>query len=196
MSDFTSAEIKSTVAGYFRYKGQCPIVAFEASDKLRWSTGEPADVLVISESRMLYEIEVKVSLSDLKHDVLKSKHRWFSSSPETYPVNRFYFAVPDDLEGKALEVCKELYPYAGLLSVDKFPFVSSAVDFGVHVVKQPRILNIRRLEISEVIFLVKEQSGTICRLARDKALLEANYKKSMKENTELGKLLKLSGITK
>jgi hypothetical protein len=193
---YTSSEIKSTIAGYFRYKGQCPVVAFEASDKLRWSTGEPADVLVITESRMLYEIEVKVSLSDLKHDVLKTKHHWFTDSPDTYPVNRFYFAVPTELEGKAVDICKELYPYAGLLSVDKFPFVSSAVDFGVHTIKQPRILNTRRLEISEIIFLIKEQSGTVCRLSRDKALLESKYKKSVEDNVELEKLLKLSGIGK
>jgi hypothetical protein len=191
---FTSAEIKSTVAGYFRYKRQCPVVAFEASDKLRWAIGEPADVLVVTESRCLYEVEVKISLSDLKHDLKKNKHFWFSKQPENYPVNRFYFAIPNELTNDAIVICKELYPYAGLLSVSKFPFSSNALNFGVYEAKTPRILNHRRLKIEELIFIIKEQSGTVCRLSRDKALMESNYQKVQRDKLELEKLLKLAGI--
>lgn len=192
--NMNSDMLKAMVAGYFRYKKQCPVVAFETSDKLRWSTGEPADVLVLTDSRVLYEIEVKISLADLKHDLAKNKHHYFSNAPDVFPVNKFYFAMPDELTNKAIEICNEVYPYAGLLSVSKFPFVSAALNFGVQEEKSARILNNRRLAIKEILYLLKEQSGTVCRLARDKASAESNLQKEQKENIELKKLLTLTGM--
>ncbi len=64
--------IKAAVATYFRYTCQHPIIAFEAP-----GAGGVADVLVVTRSRRLIEIEVKVSLSDLRRDVKKSKHRYY-----------------------------------------------------------------------------------------------------------------------
>ena len=171
--NFTALEIKAMIAGYFRYKKQCPIVAFESSNKLKWATGEPADILVVTESRMLYEIEVKVSISDLRGDIKKNKHSSFRNRPSYLPIYKYYFAVSEELADKALEICNEIYPYAGLLAVYKFPFNSAAMDFGVRVYKSPKHLNDKRLPLKEVLFLVKEQSGTICRLARDNASLQA-----------------------
>ena len=169
----TALEIKAMVAGYFRYKKQCPIVAFESSNKLKWANGEPADILVVTESRMLYEIEVKVSISDLRSDRKKAKHYSFLNRPAYLPVYKYYFAVSEELADKALGICNELYPYAGLLVVSKFPFNSAAIDFGVRECKSPKYLNNKRLPLKEVLFLVKEQSGTICRLARNNASLQA-----------------------
>ena len=157
-SSLTALEIKAMVAGYFRYKKQCPVVAFEASNKLKWADGELADILVVSESRMLYEIEVKVSLSDLRGDRKKRKHNSFLEGPSYLPTYKYYFAVSKELADKALDICNELYPYAGLLVVSKFPFNSTAFDFGVRECKSPKHLNNKRLPLKEVLFLVKEQS--------------------------------------
>jgi len=171
---FTALEIKAMVAGYFRYKRQCPIVAFEASNKLRWADGEPADILIVTESRMLYEVEVKVSISDLRGDKKKHKHMSFLNKPSYLPIYKYYFAVSEELSDKALDICNELYPYAGLLEVSKFPFISNALSFGVIERKSPKCLNNQRLTVKDIIYLVKEQSGTICRLARENASLHGN----------------------
>jgi hypothetical protein len=183
----TSLEIKAMVAGFFRYKVQCPVVAFEASNKLKWATGEPADILVVTKSRMLYEIEVKISISDLRGDRQKRKHSSFRNSPSYLPVHKYYFAVSNELSDKALDICNEIYPYAGLLEISKFPFNSAAVDFGVRVRKTPKCLNSARLPLKEVLFLVKEQSGTLCRLARENASLhrmEGGFKDEKDKNDD------------
>ena len=192
---FTAVEIKAMIAGYFRYKKQCPIIAFEASNRLKWATGEPADILVVSESRMLYEIEGKLSLSDLKNDKKKGKHYMFRRQSDYLPVYKFYFATPKELSNAALDIVREYYPYAGLLAVSKFPFNSAALDFGVQEVISPKHLNNKPLPMKDIIYLVKEQSGTICRLARDKALAERTCKKVQSENIELNKSLTLAGVT-
>ncbi len=192
---FTSDELKAMVAGYFRYKRMCSLIAFEASDRCQWSQGEPADVLAVTNARLLYEIEVKISLTDLKNDIKKKKHQIISRYPGELPIHCFYFAVPDDLTNPALEIIKEVYPYAGLLSVSKFPFVSSAYEFGVRAEKEPRVLSTKRLPLRELLVMVREQSGTLCRLARDKAEAENHQIKTTNELKETKKLLKLANIS-
>jgi len=187
-------EVKAMVAGYFRYKKQCPIIAFEASNRLKTFEGVPADLLVVTESRMLYEIEVKVSISDLKHDFKKRKHQSFVNRPSYLPVYKFYFAVPDDMAIKAKELCEDMYPYAGLLVVSKFPFNSAAIDFGVREIKPPVLLNRNPLTIKQMIYLIRAQSGTICRLARDKANIARGCKKLQADNEVLNKYMKLVGV--
>ena len=193
--NMTASEVKAMVAGFYRYKKQCPVVAFEASDWARFRAGEPADVLAVTESRMLYEIEVKISLSDMKNDKKKRKHYHFMNTTDYIPVHQFYFAVPKELVSKALEICKEYYPYAGLLSVSKFPFNSAAIDFGVHCEHRAKVISNERLTIKQVMYLVIEQSGTLCRLARDRAIAEKAYKIEQIENRKLNKALILAGVT-
>jgi len=171
---YTASEIKSTVAGFFRYKKQCPIVAFEASNRLEAFQGVPADILVVTKARMLYEIEVKISCADMRQDIKKRKHWFFSNRPNELPVNKFYFAVPVEIEEKAISICESLYPYAGLLVVTKFPFKSNALSFGVKQVISPTHLNNKHLSIRDIMYMVKAQSGTVCRLARDVAIAKAD----------------------
>lgn len=150
-----SDDLKSAVASYFRYEEQAALIAFEASDSLLWG-GEPADVLVLTEGRHLYEIEVKISLSDLRHDKIKSKHARFYSSV-THPVNRFYFAVPKEMAEESKRIVERMYPYAGVLSVN---------GYSVESVKKVKTLHSRRLSLKCIAELAKQQSGTLCRLAR------------------------------
>jgi hypothetical protein len=153
-------EIKAAVAAYFRYDKQAALIAFEASDHLSGWSGEPADVLVVTDSRLLYEIEVKITLSDLKHDEVKNKHRHFRTDDKNYPVNRFFFAVPNEIAVNAEEICEKMYPYAGILSVKGGT---------VNHPKQARILHTKKLSFRQIYELTRQQSGTLCRLSRDLA---------------------------
>jgi len=154
--------VKAIVLSYMRYDRQCPVVALEASNM---------DVAAVTKARRLVEIEVKTSISDLRSDKRKRKHQlWgkeaykfvgFRYSPED-SVSRFYFAVPYDLKEKAVKVCEELYPYAGLLAVKVRP---NWPYYFTWEARKAKVLSAKRLPLQELIELVKSQSATVCRLA-------------------------------
>lgn len=73
-----------------------------------------ADLLIITPAKYAYEIEIKISKSDLKRDLLK-KH-----GHKSLKLKRLYFAVPDYLENDAKVLIPE---HAGLFIIDKFGFV-------------------------------------------------------------------------
>jgi len=56
---------KWSVASYFRYTRQCPLIAFEADSQLDSYRDSQADILVVDKKRLLTEIEVKISIADL-----------------------------------------------------------------------------------------------------------------------------------
>jgi hypothetical protein len=158
-------EIKAEVASYLRYKWQCPLIAFEAPDDCKWYSGEPADILAVDKKRMLLEIEVKVSLSDFRHDATKRKHFFFRENPDYRPVHFFYFAVPFEIANQVEDECKTLYPYAGVIRVHKLSQSTAGIS-GASVSKSPKVLNPKRLALKEIIWLTSAQSGTLCRLLR------------------------------
>lgn len=73
-----------------------------------------ADILAITKSLMVTEVEVKISLSDYKADFKKThKHKLLSerdSKSSSYIPNKFYYACPSGL-------IKEVPDYAGLIWV-------------------------------------------------------------------------------
>jgi hypothetical protein len=75
-----------------------------------------ADVLGITLSKLVTEVEVKISLSYFKADFRKKhKHHRFSNPKEdgsSKVPNRFYYACP-------AHMIKEVPAYAGLLYIDK-----------------------------------------------------------------------------
>lgn len=74
-----------------------------------WGMGmeHEADLIVLTKSNCAYEIEIKVSKSDLKQD-LKKEHLHFDKR-----ISRLYFAIPEDLLA-----CFDLIPPdAGILLV-------------------------------------------------------------------------------
>ena len=143
--------VKAIVLSYMRYDRQCPVVALEASNM---------DVAAVTKARRLVEIEVKTSISDLRADKRKRKHRFWSKDayiprfryiPED-SVSRFYFAVTYDLKDKAVKVCEELYPYAGLLAVkvrSNWPY------YFTWEARKAKVLSAKRLPLQELIELVK-----------------------------------------
>lgn len=170
-----SATIKAQVACYYRYIRQCPLVALEAPCRLDNSTVRGlADILVVDKKRFLTEVEVKTSLADLKRDGKKRKHRRFSITESDYlgpyPTHLFYFAVPEEIVEQALEICRNQYPYAGVLSCEGIS------DYGVTVRRAAKALSQHRLSFPRILVMIRSQSGTLCRTLNEMA--------SMKRNTE------------
>jgi len=148
-----SDKLKASVAAYFRYNCQFYIIAFEA---------DSADVLAVDKGNFLTEIEVKTSLSDFLRDGSKSKHRWFKrGETPTFKLPRryFYFAVPKDIANKVVLYCDQKYPYAGGLGTDG----NGGGD--VNSYRKARALMSSALPEKDIRELVKQQSGTLCRLA-------------------------------
>lgn len=180
----TSNYIKAAVAAYFRYTKQCAIVCFEAYD---WGGGGKADIQILTMGRKIWEVEAKVSLADLKNDIKKPKHQRLPMLDT--PVERFYLAIPTIILRKAKPIIAEMYPYAGILSVN------GIYDTDVGVIHSPRLLEARQLSLRESIKLVKQQTGTLCRLARDKALYQNELDRRRGEVAELRRTLKIYNIT-
>ncbi len=149
----TPDSIKASVATHFRYKYQNYIIAFEADN---------ADVLLVDKDNFLTEIEVKVTMGDLRRDKAKRKHFWYNNGEPIFhlPRLRFYFAVPKDMANKAVLLCEQHYPYAGVIGSD-----GKGGD-DVELYRKAKHLNpATQLSPVEVKGLVKQQSGTLCRMA-------------------------------
>lgn len=147
-----SDKLKASIAAYFRYNCQFYIIAFEA---------DSADVLAVDKGDFLTEIEVKTSMSDLQRDHSKRKHWWFNKGETTIRLPRryFYFAVPRDIANKVVLYCDQKYPYAGVLGTD-----GNGGD-DVNSYRKARDLMSSALPEKDIRELVKQQSGTLCRLA-------------------------------
>ena len=92
------------------------------------------DLLVLTQSKYAYEIEIKTSISDLKAD-LKKRHQHDSNK-----FKRLYFAMPLELKLKALELIPER---AGLFIVHS--------NSRVELVKTPKLNpNARKLTELEI----------------------------------------------
>ena len=155
-------QLKAIIASYWRYVRQCPVIALEVNANLSsYSDGERADVLAVDKNRFLIETELKVTLADLRRDAKKSKHRAFrEKSPTSCVARYFYFAVPKDIANKACPICNDLYPYAGVLGTNGLD------EYGVVIYRQAKFLPGKRLRYPQVLRIIFNQSGTVCRLAK------------------------------
>jgi len=186
-------QIKAAVASYYRYERQYPLVAFEVSSQLEGWAGEVADVLVVDQHRHLIEVEVKLSIADLKRDVKKLKHQAFRNTIKgntmirRMPTHLFYFAVPQEIANKVKPICDEFFPYAGIMAVN------GLYSHTVEVYRNPKVLSGRRLDVTEALRMVRGQSATICRLAtRIEELLQVKggLEKQIKEYKDMERLEK------
>jgi hypothetical protein len=102
-------KVKAALISYFRFYKNHDIICTE------FSYGK-ADVLSISNNgKGIYEVEVKVSLSDLKREPKKYKHKRDSLEvTNSKPCRYFYLAIPKFLEEQAKEILKQNFPNAGL----------------------------------------------------------------------------------
>lgn len=162
--------IKATIAGHFRYQLQYHFVALEGNCQLQsFNDYGQADVLAITPDRYLVEVEVKTSITDFRKDVKKRKHRAFRNGDDRYPTKYFYFAVPRELANHVSLICDNLYTYAGVLGTDGGGWAD------VTSYRRAKRLAGQRLTFKQILHMVREQSATLCRLA--KALAEC--KKSL-----------------
>lgn len=123
------------------------------------------DLLIVSQSGYATEIEIKISLSDLKAD-LKKEHGHRSNK-----IKYLYFAVPIELKEKALVLIPER---AGLITIQE-PDKTTRFFPSVKIVKSP-IVNkqARKLTEKELLKLgslaamrIWSLKETIYRLQRD-----------------------------
>jgi len=156
-----SDTIKACIAAYWRYQRQCPMVAFESSSRLDWGWGEQADVLAVNKERCLIETEVKVSLSDLRKDKNKPRHRFFRDGGGPYPTAYFYFAVPKEIANQVTLLCDGLYPYAGVLGCP-----NGTDETAVELYRNPKRLKGGKLSFKQILYMTRSQTATLCRLAR------------------------------
>lgn len=125
----TADDIKAVVCCYWRFVRHCPLVATETTSAAYGLAEYPPDVMAVSKNGFLIETEVKVSVSDLRREIKKSKYRYTHGLdglapqyrfPAKYSIAKFfYFAVPASLVEKAKPILSELYPGAGLLAVEE-----------------------------------------------------------------------------
>ena len=99
----TSNEIEICLANHFGYR-QNQIVP-----NVSYGLGlHEVDLLIVSKSGYCTEIEIKVSISDLKADFKKEHHH------KSKKIKYFYYAIPEELKEKALPLIPE---HAGLIVV-------------------------------------------------------------------------------
>lgn len=116
---------------YFRFKRRYQFIATEV--------GRFNSDILISNGEKILEIEVKISISDLKNEIKKKKHAIYASPTPYYKKfipNYFLFAVPESLIDKSLTLIKE---NDGLISVFEKPIVSKH-DLYCKIIKKPKLI--------------------------------------------------------
>jgi hypothetical protein len=99
--------------------------------------GNEADLLIVSHSGYVTEVELKISKSDIKKDLTKS-----SKAHNSKLVKYFYYAVPYFLKD-----CEHLPLDCGLLAVDGIG--------RVHTIRPPRLNKDARKLNSEELFTIQ-----------------------------------------
>lgn len=170
----SSDAIKATIASHFRYQRQYHFVALEGNCQLQsFNDYGQADVLAVTPDRYLIEVEVKTSIADFRKDGRKLKHKAFRDGSDRYPTKYFYFAVPRVLANQVSLLCDQLYPYAGVLGTDGHGWAD------VNYYRTARRLAGQRLTFKQILYMVRAQSATICRLAE--ALVDCKKTSQRKE---------------
>lgn len=133
----TSNEIKSALYNHYRYKKQIYLIADEVL-----TFRDQADILMIDKNDIITEIEIKTSLSDLKADFKKHHYRLTKEARFTHYFERhyFYFCVPYELKGKALEIISSHDDRFGLLYAYK-PQTIVEDYFFIYIAKKAKLLN-------------------------------------------------------
>jgi hypothetical protein len=91
-----------------------------------WGIGlsHEADLLAISSSKYAHEIEIKVSVSDMKADLRKHKH-----SVQSFKIRALWYAMPVSIYDKVKETIPEK---AGIITIDDNTRMSE-------VIRKPKI---------------------------------------------------------
>ena len=109
MDKITTIEMEFYLANYFNYRQNLIVPNISWGLYLNHNTLHECDLLVLTGSNYLWEIEIKISKSDLIADK-KKRHGHYNQN-----IKRLYFAIPEYLKD-----CIEHIPErAGIIVVDK-----------------------------------------------------------------------------
>ena len=147
--------MKTRLLLYFRDIKRFPIVATEWKDM---------DV-VVCDLKFKHEIEVKISISDLKADFKKFKFMYFGEEfyqeHRDFVPNNFYYAIPDELKEKAIPIIEENAPFAGIIVVKPLEIKGRNSDDFVKIVKQPDWIHKKEIRPEGVKSLISRVCGEI-----------------------------------
>lgn len=105
--------VTSVVLSYIRFDKQCDCVSTETG-------GYYADILAYKGSE-LTEVEVKVDKNDFEADFKKIKHHYYKKGDkgDTHNIvpDKFYFAVPEEMEDYCLSRINQECPSYGLIVI-------------------------------------------------------------------------------
>lgn len=140
-----------------------------------------ADVLAVTESRIVTEIEVKISLSDFKAD-FKKTHKHMRLQNPTWRINpgianRFFYACPAGL----LNFSHGIPAYAGLIWVDS--------KGNIEVVKKSPVLHKIKADDKLIIGMLnnltqKSIYGGICKMTYDNNIRKIEFDKYERERKQ------------
>lgn len=126
-----SLECKVKVLHYFRFKRRYLYIATEA--------GKFNSDILISDGEQIIEVEVKISISDLKNEIKKKKHKIYASPTSYYSKflpNYFIFAVPESMLEKAKKYIRET---DGLISIFEKPIGAKSETY-CKIIKKPKLI--------------------------------------------------------
>lgn len=104
MQSLTSTEIEIYLSNYFNYRQNTII------PNISYGLGvHECDLFVIRKSGYVVEIEIKISVQDIKAD-LKKEHKHKSKK-----IRELYFAIPKELE----HAIKYIPEHAGIITIEK-----------------------------------------------------------------------------
>ena len=102
------------------------------SDPIIWKNivNHECDMLIVTKNRYLTEVEIKISLSDLKAD-FKKEHQHKDEN-----IKNFYYAFPEEMKDKAIELIPE---EAGILIAVKKHLNSGYEYRDIECYRKPKI---------------------------------------------------------
>ena len=139
------AKIQYTLFQVLNERGQPYIIPNVSWSWSRWE----ADSISITKSGYVHEYEIKVTLSDFRHDFLKRKHLTFQrryAATRGVP-NYFWYVAPE----KAVPIC--IPDYAGLIIVEPLNKMELTPEL-VWVKKAKKIHN-EKIRESEIIKILR-----------------------------------------
>lgn len=148
-----SLELQATL--WLKYEKRCPLVLLERSPRA-YFTGQP-DVMGITESRYLLEIEIKRTMSDFRANAKKPHVRnrmdGIPNFVEKAP-KQFWFMMPPDLAEKAKP---HIPDYAGLMTVkDPTPDNGHFTPMRVVVLKKSPVNDLsEKLSLKDCVRLIR-----------------------------------------
>jgi hypothetical protein len=157
-----SDKIKIAALAYWRFEKHHMMGAIECKN---------SDVFTVSRTLFTTDTEVKVSISDMQReiDTKRYKHENFKNNiPDVWrkpSTHYFYFAVPLEMQDKALSIINERYSYAGLLV-----FIDGEIDVynphNIIMVKHSYRFNHGKVDIKELLQIGYQTTNTTLRFAQ------------------------------